>query len=218
MDDKTFRILSQLEPLGIGDYKDISPILLSFSLPVNLYEQHSVAVEWGKIYRLLEDMKKNDFISIHPYPGISSGNNTNGYLWIDTIPIMACLNQKGHEALEKERNKGSDEKLRDSMFEVNQSIQQTNQSTLQTNISIRTLYDNTEKYYKAQRAATWVIAGATIINIFVSALPYITSKGEAKEQLQQLQTQNQQLKEQLEKLQKKGIPLTPLRNDTTHRH
>ncbi len=66
--------------------------------------------------------EKNEFIVLEQYPSIGSGNNTGGYSWIDTFQIKAAIIQKGLTALEGEIKKGTDERLKDSLIDVNQSI------------------------------------------------------------------------------------------------
>ena len=91
-----------------------------------------------------------------------------------------------------------------------------NESMRKAGIATTNLYTRTETYYKHQRNATWVIAVATIINIIVSLVPYITNISEQKAQLQQLQIEQQVSKEQIKMLQKSLFSLEKRKVDTIY--
>ena len=117
--------------------------------------RHEVAPAWGTIYLTLEDMRLAELISPNPYPSIGMGNVANGYSWIDQQPVYVHLRQKGLEALEAEKNKGIEDRLRQSMIETNESILATN-TAQQRNIKTQE---------KLTKTALWIAAAAAFISL-----------------------------------------------------
>lgn len=159
MDTKFLRILEHLEPSGVGEVVNISPVLLQFYPHVNKMIRHEVNPAWNTIYRLLEDMRLAELITPLPYPSIGSGNEVNGYTWIDDQPVNVHLRPKGLEALEREKNKGTEKRLQESMIETNESILATN-ALQQTNI---------RSQERLTKTALW-IAGTSA---FIAVLTFI---------------------------------------------
>ena len=130
MDNKYFKILQELKPEGVGVYKNISPVLLQFYPGVSRMDSFSVREASSQIYRLLEEMKKDELIALEQYTSLGSGNDTNGYTWLDQIQIKASIKQHGIDILEKELNKGTEQRLQESIIETNQSIRDANSATI----------------------------------------------------------------------------------------
>jgi hypothetical protein len=59
-------------------------------------------------------------------------------------------------------------------YEMEEITKTTNQSLQTANASTHQLNIETTAYYKQLEIATWVIAIATLVNVIVAALPYIT--------------------------------------------
>ena len=172
MDTKCLKILEYLAPFGVGELVNISPVLLQFYPHVNKMVRHEVNPAWNTIYRLLEDMRLAELITPLPYPSIGSGNEANGYAWIDNQPVNVHLRPKGLEALEAENNKGVEQRLRESMIETNESI-------LATNILQQ---GNIRSQERLTKAALW-IAGTSAFTAVLTFIIAIWPKSDKPSQV-----------------------------------
>jgi hypothetical protein len=131
MDNKYLKILQYLKDNGgVGVYTNITPVLLQLYPGVNRMERYYVSEAGGQINRLLEGMKEDGFILVQQYTSIGSGNETNGYTWLDVVHIKASVKQKGLDALDEEINKGTATRLEESIIETNQSVRDANRATI----------------------------------------------------------------------------------------
>lgn len=185
MDNKYFKILQELKPDGVGVYKNISPTLLQLYHGVNKMDKHSVSDAAGQIHRLLNEMKGDDLIVFQRIEYLGSGNDTNGYNWLDTIKINASIRQRGLDLLEKELNKGIEQRVQESLIETNQSTREANAATVINS-----------QYQQRFGNRSLMLGGISAAFILVSIVQQFLDK--SPQRLQDIETQVKETKQTLE--------------------
>lgn len=158
MDAKYFKILSFLYEKGVGVLTNISPILLELFPGVDNMDGFTTQNETQNINRLLIGMKNNELIDFEKYK-IGSGNNTDGYLWLDTVKINASITQKGKDAVDSELSKGDTARLLESTILTNVSVRETNLSTIKN-----------YNFQKSVQIWTLIIGGLSTVFIFTTII------------------------------------------------
>lgn len=173
MDLKTFKILETLHPHGVGALVNISPTLMDLFPSVDTMDINSVRPTWTAMYLLLEDMKRAGLINYNRLEGICTGNTTGGYSWIDIVPVVVSLIQGGVDKWEAEKSKGTEERLRESMLEVNNSTLMANQLAAK----------NIKSQMRLTKTALW-IAGISAFISLVTLFREFQSKSDKSQALQ----------------------------------
>ena len=153
MDAKYFKILTFLYDKGVGEFANISPTLLELFPGVDKMDGFTTQHETQALNSLLIGMKNNELIDFSKYK-IGSGNNSEGYLWLDTVGIDASITQKGKIAVDSEFAKGETARLLES--------------TILTNESVRAINVATAKNYMFQKnVQKWTIVTGALSTIFI---------------------------------------------------
>lgn len=186
MDAAIYKIIKFLAPFGVGDFKDITPTLLSIYKDVDPKDHERVIYESEKVKALLQSMQDNELISVRePDLGVGGGNTTEGFRWLDKQKYSASIKPKGIEALESEKNKSSIDRLNESMIETNASIRETNYATAQ-NI----------KFQKKSQIISLTLSGLS--TIFILATVILSALDKTPQRLNGIETQ---MKEQSKAMQ-----------------
>lgn len=173
MDAKYFKILSFLYDKGVGEYTNISPILLELYPGVNRMNFDIASFESGNIKVLLKSMADNKLIQIEPY-SIGNGNRSNGAEWIDTVQINATITQQGKDAVDTEKQKGETARLMESTIITNESMREINNTTIQ-NIRFQ---KNSQK---------WAIVLSVLSTVFIIISVFQTGRDKTEEKLLDIQ-------------------------------
>lgn len=126
MDKKYCKILTFLYD-NIDSTIDISPVLLEMYPNVDRMNMEKVHSATTSINQLLTGM--NGLIIVQDYT-IGSGNQTNGFSWIDIIQIKASITQTGKTALDIEYAKVETSRLLESSITTNKSIIEANSALI----------------------------------------------------------------------------------------
>lgn len=207
MDIKHLEILKTLNAAGGNVPADISPLLLTWFPHIDRMNSFEVRFGTSMIFKLLEDMKAQNWIDVSQYTPLGSGNDSNGYTWIDTVHINASIKAKGIEALETELKKGDAERLTDSILALNQS-------TMDTNLATQANYI----FQKRVQTVSLIIGGASALFILITIIQSIADK--TPQRLQDMQkvmkTQDTTLQKIGTYLQKISDSIQPVKIDTVY--
>ncbi|TAN20742.1 MAG: hypothetical protein EPN37_00960 [Chitinophagaceae bacterium] len=175
MDAKYFKILSFLYDKGIGEYVNISPVLLELYPDVNRMDFVRAGYESGRVRQLLISMTQNGLIEVKQY-SIGGGNRSVGVDWIDTVQIMATITQQGKDSVDAEKEKGETIRLMESTILTNESVRETNDATVQN-------------LHFQRKAQTWTIILGALSMIFISITVIQTAISRTEQELKGIERQ-----------------------------
>lgn len=187
MDTAYYKILKKLQPEGIGVQVDISPTLLETYSNVDPMDHEKVKYYSGIIRRVIRAMVESGLIKAEE-PSIGGGNTSTGYRWIDKTPLHASITDKGISAIDAEVSKGSEQRLQESMIEVNKSIIETNFAT-RANFTLQVKFAN---------RSLWLAAASSLF-IFITVLFQFLDK--TPQNLQDIKIELQTSSNKLDSLQ-----------------
>lgn len=205
MDNKHLKILELLRESGANNPTDISQLLITMFPDVDKMNGFDTRWAGSIIHKILEDMKTQGWIEVPQYVSLGSGNDSNGYTWLDIVHINASITSKGIEKLEEELNKPDSERLTESIIEANQS-------NMQTNIAV---IKNLEFQKSAQK---WSIGIAIASTAFILVTIILSILDKTPQRLQdietQLKTQGKEMQDIHTSAEKINISIQKLKPDT----
>lgn len=193
MDIKRFKILEFLKDAGEGVDENISPILLNLFPEIDTNDGLIVRQYVGVVERVLQLMKRDGHILVSNYTPLGSGNESNGYTWIDSVKILASITHGGLEALEKESSKGSESRLHESIMASNQSNIETNLSVQEVNKATKNLYEKIlpDNFDAQKKSSGWSLFLAGLSVVFIGFTAYLQLTDKTAQKIQSLKKEIQ---------------------------
>ncbi len=161
MEYNEYRILEHLyNHQHQSDEVDIRNLLIELYGHADRTQPYNLQTIGKKISKLLRVMSEDDnYIDISQYNSIGTKRGEE-IIWITDLPALtAKIKDGGIEAFEKHKNKGIQERINDSILQVNESTVQLNTVT-HSNINFQ------------QTSQIWTIILAGLSTIFISITTY----------------------------------------------
>lgn len=146
MEEKTKKLLEFLEPNGLIKYANIAGVLNELFSWADLHNP-ATQNKAREVWDFMQGIESANLVKMRDRAvyDLGVGNITEGYRWFNTRPIDAVITANGLNELYKERQKGSDEEIKNLERQSHISTIRLN-GELEKNIPLQTIIQRTTMY------------------------------------------------------------------------
>ncbi len=159
MDKLTFKILKKLYDNGAGKTTNVAAVFLEEYRDVDTSRHTAIQVANRRVEVLLVDLEETGLINPFQMPALGARNHSGEVAWFNNQAIDLSITNKGAQLIKEEIDRESNQRLQQSVIEVNESVVRTNNAAVEN-------FKSQEKFAKR----TWWIGLLSVLFISVTVV------------------------------------------------